>query len=146
MQSFALSSSSSVPPWTPSPPQASPKSQSLLDWLKPHRSVAIARLKNNGLAMVVLLLVTQLAPITPSPLRCLWLVLGGGKGMSGLMYWSCCAGMSPQVISLFERQTELVYDLPFRTISILCHFLQLTSGIYRFEVSAPIMLSCGLAS
>ena len=73
----------STQPWTPSAPRATSKSQSFLDWLKPHRSVAIARLKNNGLAMIVLLLITQLSPITPSPLKCLWLILTGGRGMSG---------------------------------------------------------------
>ena len=82
----------STQPWTPSAPRATSKSQSFLDWLKPHRSVAIARLKNNGLAMTVLLLITQLSPITPPPLKCLWLMLTGGRGMSGWAFWSCCGG------------------------------------------------------
>ncbi|KAL5492862.1 hypothetical protein ACEPAI_4310 [Sanghuangporus weigelae] len=68
---------------TTSPPAALiPTLNAAIDWLKPRRSVAITRLKNNGFALVVMLLVTQLAPIVPAPTTCLWLVATGGSGMN----------------------------------------------------------------
>ena len=66
--------------------------QNLLDWLKPRRSVAIARLRKNGFALAVALVVTQLAPVVPSPLSCLWLLISDGRGMSGPMRWACWIG------------------------------------------------------
>lgn len=45
-----------------------------LDFLKPRRGVAIARLKNNGLVAVVFFVVTVLAPGLPSPLTAFWRV------------------------------------------------------------------------
>ncbi|KAI5120189.1 hypothetical protein M0805_002655 [Coniferiporia weirii] len=71
------------------------KQQALFDWMKPRRSVAIARLKNNGFAMIVALLATQLLPVTPSPLTCFWVLLADGKeGMSNLTRWLCWAELA----------------------------------------------------
>lgn len=63
-----------------------------LDWLKPRRGVAITRIKNNGFAMIVALLISQLSPITPSPLTCLWMVLAGGGGMGLSTRLACWIG------------------------------------------------------
>ena len=65
----------------------------LLDWLKPRRGVAISRLKNNGFAMIVALLVAQLSPVTPSPLTSLWVVLSGGGGTAPSTRLLCWIGV-----------------------------------------------------
>lgn len=66
----------------------------LLDWLKPRRSVAIARLRQNGFALAIALVITQLAPVVPSPLTCLWLLVSDGRGLSGFVRWMCWIGKS----------------------------------------------------
>ncbi|EJC99574.1 uncharacterized protein FOMMEDRAFT_170239 [Fomitiporia mediterranea MF3/22] len=66
-----------------------PIALTLFDWLKPRRSVAVARLKNNCFALVILLLITQLAPIVPSPITCLSMLLKDGKERNFALRWLC---------------------------------------------------------
>ncbi|THH05061.1 hypothetical protein EW145_g5071 [Phellinidium pouzarii] len=68
---------------------AKTRQQAFFDWLKPRRGVAIARLKNNGFAMIVALLVTQLFPLVPSPLTSLWMAITGGRDMDSWTRWLC---------------------------------------------------------
>ncbi|TDL14642.1 hypothetical protein BD410DRAFT_797051 [Rickenella mellea] len=53
---------------------------SQLDWLKPRRADAVARLRNNALAAVTLLIAAQLLPGVPSPVTLLLFVLSGSEG------------------------------------------------------------------
>ncbi|PAV19309.1 hypothetical protein PNOK_0424300 [Pyrrhoderma noxium] len=62
---------------------------SFIDWLKPRRSVAIARLRHNGFALAVALIFTQLAPVVPSPLSCLFMVLVDDRGLTKAEAWMC---------------------------------------------------------
>lgn len=62
-------------------PPRSPHSPRYTDYVKPRRSEAIIRLKNNGFASVIFLLVSFLTPLLPSPWSCLGLLLWGGYGM-----------------------------------------------------------------
>lgn len=48
-------------------------SSKVLDWLKPQRSEAVARLRSNGLGLLVVFIVTSLLPL-PSPLAALSLL------------------------------------------------------------------------
>ncbi|KAH8111766.1 hypothetical protein DFH11DRAFT_576752 [Phellopilus nigrolimitatus] len=91
------------------------KQHSYLDWLKPRRGAAIAKLKNNGFAMLVALLVTQLSPITPSPLTCLWMLVSGGKGMSSglrLVCWIELAIFAFLSANIFQGYIGLKYPPP----------------------------------
>ena len=64
-----------------------PSSFSILNWIKPSRSEATTRLRTNGLALVVLFLVTNLAPV-PS----LWTAFQVVSSRSdvGLVWWALC--------------------------------------------------------
>lgn len=77
---------------TPSTALSKAKQPTFIDWLKPRRGVAITRLKNNGFAMVIMLIITQLLPIIPSPLACLWMVVTGGKNISQGTRVACWIG------------------------------------------------------
>lgn len=64
----------------------------ILDWLKPPRGEAIARLRTNTLGMFTLAVLTHLLPL-PSP----WTAVATlrGKASSSTMYYNLCAvGMS----------------------------------------------------
>ncbi|GJE93215.1 hypothetical protein PsYK624_093740 [Phanerochaete sordida] len=68
-------------------------SSKLLDWLKPHRSAAVARLRTNGLGLLVVFIVTTLLPL-PSPFTALRLLLGSRyvdyDGLGGTWWrWLC---------------------------------------------------------
>ena len=68
------------------------KQSTFLEWVLPRRTVAVVRLRNNSFALVVLLLVAQLAPIVPSPTTCLWLLFAGRKGIGKIAQWLCWIG------------------------------------------------------
>jgi len=68
-------------------------SSKVLDWLKPHPSQAMARLRTNGLGLAVVLIVTTLLPL-PSPFTALRLFLGSRysvfEGLGGTWWrWLC---------------------------------------------------------
>ena len=106
-----------------------PNPNAFIDWLKPRRSVAIARLKYNGFAMVVTLLVAQLAPIVPTPTTCLWMVATGGSGMSYGIRWLCWIGELPSFASLALRH--------------LIPQLDRTSSLHHFVHEYPPILYLG---
>ena len=76
-------------------------SSKVLDWFKPHRSAAVARLRTNGLGLLVVLIVTTLLPL-PSPFTALRLVLGSRyldyDGLGGTWWrWLCFLGASHEI-------------------------------------------------
>lgn len=91
---------------------------SFLDWLKPRRSVAIARLRHNGFALAVALIFTQLAPVVPSPLSCLFMVLVDDRGLTKAEAWMCRIGESIYLWSL----------LPSRSLRIPCFLYLFRTG------------------
>ena len=73
-------------------------SSKVLDWLKPHRTEAVARLRTNGLSLVVVFIVTTLLPL-PSPFTVLRLFLGSRYSdydeFGGTWWrWLCLLGTS----------------------------------------------------
>lgn len=71
-----------------------PREPSLIDWLKPRKGVAKTRLKNNGFMLIVVLVVTTLLPVVPSPWTCLWILFFGPKNLSSWVVRACYTGVS----------------------------------------------------
>lgn len=61
------------------------------DWVKPTRSDAVVRLRNSGLALTVLLVLTHLLPL-PSLLRAAWIVFRNPEHISTLTWGLCVTG------------------------------------------------------
>ena len=66
----------------------------LLDWFKPLRSEAVARLRTNSVGLVGLAILSHLLPV-PSPWRAFDVVWGRNVG-KGPYYYICAAGESLQ--------------------------------------------------
>lgn len=64
-----------------------PSGYSLVDWIKPSRNEAITRIRTNGLALVVLFIVTNLAPI-PSLWSAFQVV--STRAEVGVFWWLLC--------------------------------------------------------
>lgn len=70
----------------------------ITDWIKPQRGEALARLRSNGLGLIVVFIVTSLLPL-PSPVAALSLIWGSKyifyDGGGGIL-WNilCFLGMS----------------------------------------------------
>jgi hypothetical protein len=67
-------------------------SSAAADWIKPSHTDAIVRLRNSGLALVVLVVLTNLLPV-PSPLTSV-LVLTLGREANTWTWSFCAAGAS----------------------------------------------------
>ncbi len=80
------------PPRMTTKPQT--RSPTILDWFKPRKAEATARLRSNSIAAITIFLITHFVSVIPTPWTCIWFLMTGGKGMDWWVKALCWIGAS----------------------------------------------------